>query len=379
MALQRILSNPITGVQPYDELPVTAQIWSEAHGHHHQHRRLHALAAHRPGILSGLEVTVSPNSPTTLVLTPGVAVDPVGRTIIVSSQMTFKMTFPGEVYLVLQYDEGEDPDAQVQIGGNAVSWKLVEYRKAFPTQRLPAEPHLELARVQRTGADKPVRNASNPFDPAKDEINLLYRLNAFPRCVVGGGVGEISYVPDEGDDWKPNRAGLCNLLRSGASNGFALAFRGAPDTEMPSSDDDPLMLYMSGVTGYLPLSSEDIVWLRNYLSNGGFVMAEAARGSAKFRKSFEATAKSLGADLQPVKPGHPLLSAFHIFAEVPGGGAESGELLIDDKAGVLFSTLDLGAAWQGIVPRRGQGSREIIRSAQEFGLNVVAYAATRRG
>lgn len=377
MALQRLLSNPITGVQPYDELPITAQIWSEAHGHHHQHRVLHALAAHRPGILYGLHVSVDPGNSNTLVLSPGVAVDTVGRTIIVSRPMRFQLTLPDEVYVILQYDEGEDPEAQVQIGGGVVSWKLVEYRKAYCSTRLPAEPHLEVARIKRTAPDHGARNAANPFDPGADEVNLLYRLHAFPHCAVSGGVGEISYVPSTGDDWKPNRPGLCHLLRSAASQGFALSFRGAPDTGLPPSDDDPILMYMSGKEGYVSFAPSEIGWLRNYLSAGGFLMAEAAGGSAQFRTSFQATAASLGANLRPLGPRHPLLSAFHVFAEAPVG-AGTGEILIDDSVGVLFSTVDYGAAWQGALGRKDANSREVIRAAHEFGMNVIAYAAARR-
>ena len=48
-------------------------------------------------------------------------------------------------------------------------------------------------------------------------------------------------------------------------------------------------------------------------------------------------------------------------------------------AGIVFSTYDYGAAWQGEVEKPdAPDARERIRQAQEFGLNVVAAAAGRR-
>jgi hypothetical protein len=45
----------------------------------------------------------------------------------------------------------------------------------------------------------------------------------------------------------------------------------------------------------------------------------------------------------------------------------------DLEKGVILSTNDYGAAWQGEVD-----SRDKVRNAQEFGHNVIAFAARRR-
>ena len=57
--LDEIIGKPITGVRPFNELPIDAEIWREAHNHHHMHRLLHAAAVHRSGIVYGLEVVAS--------------------------------------------------------------------------------------------------------------------------------------------------------------------------------------------------------------------------------------------------------------------------------------------------------------------------------
>jgi hypothetical protein len=58
---------------------------------------------------------------------------------------------------------------------------------------------------------------------------------------------------------------------------------------------------------------------------------------------------------------------------------DKGAITADLKAGVILSTQDYGAAWQGLVPKPDdEGSRDRIRRAIEFGLNVVAFAADRK-
>ena len=79
-----------------------------------------------------------------------------------------------------------------------------------------------------------------------------------------------------------------------------------------------------------------------------------------------------------MKGDHPLLASNHRFAAPPIGGQETGDILIDDSAGILLSTYDYGGAWQGgAADTKTMTSRERIRQAEEFGLNIVAYAAAR--
>jgi hypothetical protein len=52
---------------------------------------------------------------------------------------------------------------------------------------------------------------------------------------------------------------------------------------------------------------------------------------------------------------------------------------MDEDKGLVLSTYDYGGAWQGEVSKPDAAdARERVRSAQEFGLNVVAFAARRR-
>lgn len=75
MPIDTLLSQRITGIQPFNELPIDADVWREAHGQHHAHRALHAAWVHRPGIVYGLEAIRSTASDREIVVAPGVAID----------------------------------------------------------------------------------------------------------------------------------------------------------------------------------------------------------------------------------------------------------------------------------------------------------------
>ena len=82
MPLEELIARPITGIRPFNELPIDAEIWREAHEHHHVHRQLHAAAAHRPGIVVGLDVVASAVRERTIVVSPGVGIDADGQTVV---------------------------------------------------------------------------------------------------------------------------------------------------------------------------------------------------------------------------------------------------------------------------------------------------------
>ena len=75
MAIEELISQRITGVEPFNELPIDADVWREAHGQHSSRRFLHAVAARRPGIIYGLEVFPSKSKERTVVVAPGMAID----------------------------------------------------------------------------------------------------------------------------------------------------------------------------------------------------------------------------------------------------------------------------------------------------------------
>lgn len=381
-SLEEFIVQPITGIRPFNELPVDAEIWREAHEHHHRHRQLHVAAMHRPGVVFGLEVIAVPGSDTKIVVAPGVGVDGDGQTVVLSEPVPFTLEERGQIFVTLSFLRTADKNSAVNVAGGQQFFRVVEGRDVKATKEIPQTAFLELARIYRTSAVAPVRNAQNPFDPGNDELNLLGRRVAFPHCYADGAVGELPYVPrTDPAAWKPNRAGLVNLLREGNGRGFHLDFSGPVNLRAQNPQNEPLLLYVAGREGFQPLADAEIEGLRRYLASGGLLFGEAAtagQGSGgEFEAAFQDLAGRLNAQLKPLGRRHPLLSAHHVFAAPPAGAQNAGTVTGDTDAGVFFSTFNYGGAWQGDIAEAGN-AREQIRAAQEWGLNLVAYAAGRR-
>lgn len=379
MPLEDLIAHPITGIRPFNELPIDAEIWREAHEQHILHQRLHNVACHRPGIVFGLEVVVSQTKERTVVVAPGVAVDDDGNFVVLGEPpVAFTLEEKGQIYITLSFLRATDRKSAITVGSGQQHYRVVEGRDVRATKELPKGAYVELARIWRTGADKPVKEAANPFDPGNDELNLLNRPIAFPHCYAEGAVGELSYVPVTNPSaWKPNRAGLWHLVREGNGRGFHLAFTGPMNLRQPSGCD-PILLYVAGAQGFQPLADAELSGLRDYLGRGGMLFGEASHGSEDFAKCFADLASKLGANPTKVEKGHPLLTAHHVFAAPPPGAQDKGMLTADVEAGVVFSSYDYGAAWQGDLAKPdAPDARERIRQAQEFGLNVIAFAANR--
>lgn len=385
MPLEDIMARPVVGINPFNELPIDAEIWRVAHGHHHAHRYLHALAAHRPGVVVGLEVIASQAKERTVVIAPGLAIDPEGRTIVVREPVTLTVEPVSRmyIYITLAFLRAHDRASGVTVGDGQQYYKEVEGYDLTATKELPKTAHLELARIYCSTQDKMVRDAANPSAPGNDELNRLYCPTAFPHCYADIGVGELSYVPKtSASPWNPNRAGLWNLLREGNSAHFHLTFTGSVNLLGQGAgalSAEPALLYVAGRQSFQPLKDAEVEGLRRFLDGGGLLLAEAGQGSAEFASGFEDLAGQLGARLKPVLQGHPLLTAHHVFSSPPPGGQNSGTLTADLDNGIVFSAYDYGAAWQGEVDKPdASDARARIRQAQEFGLNIVAAAARRR-
>jgi hypothetical protein len=378
--IEQLISQRITGVDPFNELPIDADVWRESHGQHSSHRLLHAVAAHRPGIVYGLEVLPSSSQDRTVVVAPGVAIDREGRTILLSEPASFVIEEKGQTYITISYEDNVDSRSAVTVGGGKKYYRLIEGRQVVATKELPKIPYIELARIDRSGKDKTIKEAATPFDPAEDELNLLYRQLAFPHCYADGGIGELCFLPVADPNlWKPNRAGLYNLIREANGLGFHLQFEGLFNLRTAGDGDDPFMLYVSCEGEFQPLNKDQLDGLRRYLEAGGVLFADARKGSEGFAKSFGEIAKAVSAKLQPLAKGDAIMQAHNLFSAPPAGGVDKGAVTADLDKGLILSTRDFGGAWQGdVVNAADEGSRDRIRRAVEFGLNVVAFAAKRK-
>ncbi|UCC89021.1 MAG: hypothetical protein JSV81_06865, partial [Anaerolineales bacterium] len=74
---------------------------------------------------------------------------------------------------------------------------------------------------------------------------------------------------------------------------------------------------------------------------------------------------------------HRLLMDPYLFAAPPPGFDTEEVPRVLVREGVIYSACNYGLVWQGEV-RDGAPSREQLRSAAEWGANIIAYARRRR-
>ena len=174
---------PFQRIKPYDGMVVTSDVWDEAHTYHRQQQRYHNLLNHEPGILIGLEVIASDPPDSAVYIQPGIALDAAGQVIVLPEALAFDLgAAQGPLYLVLSYDESQPKaDENVTPAEDASDVKLLVHAQygleAIGTPPDLASMYVELARINRQGAEAPITNAGNRVQPALNQIDLRFRRN----------------------------------------------------------------------------------------------------------------------------------------------------------------------------------------------------------
>ncbi len=359
---------PQKKIRPYDGMSVTAEVWEKAHAAHTQGLQSHNLFFHGAGILAGLEVVASDPPDCLVYILPGLAVDALGRVIVLPEAVAYDLgdDVEGPLYLLISYREtlpaageggpGSEPDF-------VLSQYLVTARPA-----LPEEPAVELARFTRSDRRAFLADSADALRPQPNEIDLRYRRSLrvtsptlIPAAVVYLGDGKE----------RAAGAGLANLAQAVIPAGrFQLVV------------EDGLLLD-PGVLGYaflclvgegkVRLSASQVKGLKGFLERGGSVLLECADADA--RSAFLELAGQLGIGLSTVGRGHPLLCRPNLFAAPPEGYQPAGELLAGE--GLVLSTFNYPRAWMGEA-QAGLPGRAQIRAALEWGENLLDWIAERQ-
>ncbi len=190
-------------------------------------------------------------------------------------------------------------------------------------------------------------------------------------------VGRLHY--DGGGDWYANPSSLPNLLEAVRTR---TTLRVAPQERVVTLRDDDLWnlpyLYMTG-HGNVRLSDEDLVTLRRYLRQGGFLHADDNYGmDASFRR--EIARLFPGDELVEVPLDHPV---YHLIYDFPKGipkihehdkkPAQGFGIFLDDRLVVFYSyQTDLGDGWEDPEVHRDPAERR--EAALRMGVNLFAYA-----
>ena len=188
-------------------------------------------------------------------------------------------------------------------------------------------------------------------------------------------------------DWDPAPNGVMALLKYVTSNStMEVQFkRVRVDLRQATALEHPI-LYMTGHHD-IKLSQPEVAGLRNYLRNGGILLADCCCGRKAFDKSFRRLMQVTlpGMPLRRIPTAHPVYSGRAKIRSVeyspklrqlkPGLTAPTLEgVSINGQLAVIYSPCGLGTQWDG--QERPYALCYSTRDALRLGLNIMVYAMT---
>ena len=188
-------------------------------------------------------------------------------------------------------------------------------------------------------------------------------------------------------DWDPTPNGIMSLLKFVTTNStMEVQFkRAAVDLRQAAALQHPI-LYMSGHYE-MSLSEGEIAGLRNYLRNGGMLLADTCCGRKAFDRSFRVLLTKVlpGMTLQRIPLSHPLYSSRVRIGSVEYSGKLRQQhpdlkqptlegVSINGQLAVIYSRYGLGTQWDGQV--RPYALAYSTEDALRIGLNIMVYAMT---
>ncbi len=195
-------------------------------------------------------------------------------------------------------------------------------------------------------------------------------------------IGRLHY--DGGGDWYANPSSLPNLLEAIRTR---TRLRVAAGERVVTLRDDELWnlpyLYMTG-HGNVRWSDEDLVTLRRWLRQGGFLHADDNYGmDASLRR--ELARLFPGEELVEVPLDHPI---YRLVYDFPRGlpkihehdkkPAQGFGIFLDGRLAVFYSyQTDLGDGWED--PEVHRDPAEKREAALRMGVNLFAYAVGHGG
>lgn len=369
---------PTKRIKPVDGMVVTAEIWEEAHQYHRLVQQFHTMLNHGAGILAGLKVIASDPPDRSVYILPGIAVDSWGQIIVLNEPLSYDtgQSAEGLLYILLTYGEGPPVTEDGQDGASP-RYVHTQFSIEARTEK-PDTPHVELARIRRQGRDSPVFDGQDPDHPGPNELDLRFRREMGAAAHQTGSVA-VTYL---GGGTTDTRHGDGAAYMARAFTRASGTVRVYVDHNVPLNMIEPYTLVYLVGRGPFQLSSDEANMVYNYVQNGGTVFIESSRrgvseGDPPADNSFNNLLGTMGMALNEARRGDALLSTPFLFGALPQGFDNQGAPRVLVGEGVIFSSFDYGAVWQGET-REGPASRERIRAAMEFGANVVTYALARR-
>ncbi len=362
-------------VSPFDGMAVTAEVWEQAHDYHRQQRQMHMLFNHGSGIVSGLEVIASDPPDSTVYILPGLAIDPLGQVIMVTEPTAYDVEEADGLFcLMLSHGESlPRPDDDRDAEGSPL-YTYPEFGIELGRPGFTDVAAVELAVIRRQDRRSSIVDAQDAEHPGLNEIDMRFRQAVGVASQKQASLA-VTYV---GEAKTPSHGSGASYLARALRRSGDLRVWVDRDVLLTPDLEGYTLVYLVGV-GVFELSPEEMQILYDYVQGGGTLLIESCRGgdtdgTPPADTSFSDLLGSLGFGLSTLEPGHDLLLEPFLFATPPPG---VGPPSVQVGDGVIFSASDYGCLWHGERPDVTP-SREEIRSAMEWGANIVAYAIARR-
>jgi hypothetical protein len=389
-----------------------------AHDYHRRRQNVHYQSVNQPGIVCGLGVRPisaidrlkdqkDHRDGRWVQIQSGIAIDLAGNLIVVETPLPpyriateLGAAEEATIYLVISYRDPEDmglESAQQQYGQQldlqqiqrqAHNNVVQEFFRIAAKIEPPGPLEVELCRFvlkEPVSADNPIRLPQDLFNPGENELNLNFRIPAQSRPQAVVRMAQTTH-----DDPLHGRNYLGLLFMSRAVEGLypnlkALQPLRTEDTveqvslrsqEFRHNLPDYDVLYLTGQDGGLNLDETVLTALEDYLQHkGGVLVVDVPANATSLIQSVSGLAQRLGKSLQTqLNPFHPLLTQPFTFAALPAINGKSIKLAVSE--GLILILGNLGSYWGP--DRERTLARTDIRTAQEFGVNILHYAWRRR-
>lgn len=380
---------PPPSIQPFDRLQaadgllINAERWRTAHNYHRQRQNTHYQCLNQPGIVCGLGVRDIP-APSKVQakyrdgrwvqIQPGIAIDLAGNLIVVPEPFDFPIdlevarTEPILVYLTVSYVDPEDLRSR-----NSREVVREAYRFDQRNSTLDIS-EIEICRILLQPGQKNITQPGDIFFPGYNDIDLRYRRQAQARPQAIVRVAQVNHADSE---CARNFFNLSYFLQS--IEPLYPYLRGLDEpgqTTLSKNIQEYDLLYLTGQQE-LSISNVEFEALKKYIDMGGILLIDAPADAKALINSTYALAEKLEIPLKKsaeLRRDHPLRTRPFLFAGLPIVKQKTIEIVAG--GGIILIIGDLASAWG--LDKELKMPRLAIRTAQEFGINIIAYAWKRR-
>ncbi len=372
---------PLERLHVYDGLMMNAERWGLAHHYHRQRQNVHYQSLNEPGIVCGLGVRVveAPSETSArfrdkrwVEIQPGIGIDLEGNPIIVDPSINRKFRIATNppttgtltVYLVASYVEPPEPGERENTKYLLREWFRFDEKTSPPTDK-----EIELCRIELQSQTVELENPEDLLFPKFNQLDLRYRRQAKVRpqatikvaTTLNATYENLSYLMQSVSSLYPTLQGVTEIGQVNI------------DTDLSNYD----LVYVTGLQA-INLYDRELEKFIKYLQTGGIILIEVPQDSSNLLEQVkQAIAYQFQISLQSwgeLRFNHPLRRQPFLFAKPPQINQKPIQLW--NGGGIVLLEGELSTAWG--LDENLNLERHDIRSAQEFGINILSFALQRR-